>query len=64
MLHREDFLEDMFDVEATLSSEIELQDGYIYLGWVINPMTAERFKVFGPEDYKNSSKRREYILCD
>ena len=56
-----DYLEDRFDVEGTLTSREELPTRYEYQGWVINPMTTKRFEVFAPQDYESSSFKREFI---
>lgn len=48
-------------VEATLSSEAELPEGYEYLGFVFNPDLEECFDVFGPKVLTNDSGRNEYL---
>lgn len=49
-------------VEATLSSEAKLPEGYENLGFVFNPDLEECFDVFGPKDPKSNQGRLEYIL--
>ncbi len=45
-LKKKDFLRADFKAKATHEKEEELPEGAIYLGWTINPMTCEKFKVY------------------
>lgn len=61
-LKKEDYLNDDFDAQETCKSEDELGEGYEYVGWVINPMTTQRFFVYTPSNWGDVSKHMQYIL--
>ena len=61
-LKKEDYLRDDFDAHETCKSKDELGKGYEYSGWVINPMTTQRFFVYTPSNRSDASKHTQYIL--
>lgn len=61
-LSKEEFLGHRFDIEPTCKSEAYLVEDCIYLGWLIEPMSAKRFLVYAPiESASECSRKLEYV---
>lgn len=61
-LSKEEFLGHRFDIKPTCKSEAYLEEGYVYLGWLIEPMSAKRFLVYAPiENASEGSRKLEYV---
>ena len=62
MLRKDEFLGHKFDIKPTIMSVEELNRYYMYVGWIIEPMNAQRFYVYViDKSDSDCSKRIAYI---
>ena len=61
-LKKKYFLRADFKAKATHEKEEELPEGAIYLGWTINPMTCEKFKVYSIANKDKTTLARVRVL--
>lgn len=62
MLRKDEFLGHKFDIKSTIMNVEKLERDYMYVGWIIEPMSAQRFRVYAiKKSDSDSSKRLAYI---